>query len=159
LNGQTVTVDKPAMVVMNYQNGNNRLTFMQSHNPQIALPEGVDMAQLGEIALRVAGMAPDEARRFAQSIDWNSTMLIPVPANASSFRQVDVHGTSGLLITTSGAGFLPPSVQKDANGNPQAREPRAAQPGSILVWAEGDMVYAVEGTGNVTLVDLANSLQ
>jgi hypothetical protein len=159
LNGQTVTVDKPAMVVMNYQNGNTRLTFMQSHNPQIALPDGVDMAQLGEIALRVTGMAPDEAHRFAQSIDWTSTMLIPVPANASSFRQVDVRGTTGLLITTSGAGLIPPAVQKDANGNPQAKAPRAGQPGSILLWAEGDMVYAVNGTGNIAVVDFANSLQ
>jgi hypothetical protein len=158
LNGQTVTVDKPAMVAMNYQNGNNHLIFMQSRNPQIALPDGVDLPQLGEIALRVAGMAPDEAHRFAQSIDWNSTMLIPVPANASSFRQVDVRGTTGLLITTSSAGLVPPAVQKNANGVPEIKAPRDIQPGSILLWAEGDMVYAVNGTGNVALVDFANSL-
>lgn len=147
LNGATVTVNKPPMVAVTYRRGQDKVVFVQSHNPQIELPAGVDMAQLGEIALRVTGMAPDEARRFAQSIDWTSTLLVPVPANASSFREVEVRGVTGLLITTSG-GSLP-----TANG------PRNLPQGSVLLWAEGDMVYAMSGNVPTTLVDMANSIQ
>ncbi len=158
LNGQTVTVDKPATVMMNYAltvNGavptNTRhLIVMQAHNPEVTLPDGVNMAQLGEIGLRVAGMSADEAHRFAQSIDWASTMLVPVPATASSFREVSVRGVTGLLVTTSDS-----STAQDTG-----KGAYASSAGSILLWAEGDMVYAVSGSGNnVQLVDLANSMQ
>jgi hypothetical protein len=158
LNGQTVTVDKPPVVVMDYAllvNGEavthtNHLIVMQAHNPEVTLPDGVDMAQLGEIGLRVAGMSADEAHRFAQSIDWSSTMLVPVPATASSFREVTVHGVTGLLVTTSDSSTQQ-STEKDGF---------ASSSGSVLMWAEGDMVYAVTGTGNnVQLVDLADSMQ
>ncbi|HEY3340552.1 MAG TPA: hypothetical protein VGK81_00985, partial [Anaerolineae bacterium] len=158
LNGQTVTVEKPPVVVMNYAlsrngtvlTGTSHLIIMQAHNPQISLPDGVNMAQLGEIALRVTGMSADEAHRFAQSIDWSSTMLVPVPATATSFREVSVHGVTGLLITTAGALSAPGTVKGSD----------AAASGSILLWAEGDMVYAITGnSNNVQLVDLANSMQ
>lgn len=158
LNGQTVTVEKPPVVVMNYAltvNGavptnTKHLIIMQAHNPQVTLPDGVNMAQLGEIALRVAGMSADEAHRFAQSIDWSSTMLVPVPATASSFREVNVRGVTGLLVTTSNSS----TAQGTGKGA------YASSSGSILLWAEGDMVYAITGSGdNVQLVDLANSLQ
>ena len=53
--------------------------FMQSPNPQISLPPGLDRARLAEIGLRVIGLPADEARRFADRVDWNSTMLVPLP--------------------------------------------------------------------------------
>lgn len=151
LNGATVTVNKPPMVVMHYTRSETRsdndVTFIQSRNPQIELPEGVNLPQLGEIALRVTGMAPDEARQFAQSVDWTSTLLVPVPANASSFREVEVRGVKGLLITTDGITV------------PTSRGPKSLPPGSVLLWAEGDMVYALRGGASSALVDIANSLQ
>jgi hypothetical protein len=152
LDGQTITVDKPAMVVMDYQNVKDRVTFVQSHSPQIALPDGVDMAQLGEIALRIAGMSADDAHNFAKSIDWTSTLIVPVPANAASFTTVDVRGAKGLLITTNAVPVQPvPASVKEPT--------RMMRPSSTLMWAEGDMVYAITGTGTVALVDIANSLQ
>jgi hypothetical protein len=151
LNGQQISMDKPPMVVMNYASGSsrNRITLLQSHNPQIALPAGVSMSDLGEIALRVTGLSADEAHRMAQSIDWNSTLLVPVPANASSFREVEVRGVTGLLITSGGS--LPTTVAKSG----EATLPQ----GSVLLWAQGDMIYAITGSSPTTLVDMANSLQ
>ena len=152
LNGATVTVNKPPIVAMNYKrdrgNSTEKIVFMQARNPQIELPEGVDLSQLGEIALRVAGMAPDEAQRFAQSIDWTSTILVPVPANATAFREVEVRGVTGLLITTDGTTTL--STGQETKTIPQR---------STLLWAEGDLVYALSGTSSTGLVDMANSLQ
>ena len=150
LNGQTVTVNKPPLVIMQYQNGKDTIDFAQSHNPQIALPDGVDMAQLGEIALRIIGMPADEAHSFAQSIDWSSTLLVPVPANASSFTKVSVGSAEGLMIMTSGV-LVPTTTAEKATRTPSPR--------SILIWAEGDMVYAITASGSTALVDIATSLK
>jgi hypothetical protein len=151
LDGQTITVDKPAMVIIDYTNTRDQVTFMQSHNPQIALPAGVDMSQLGEIALRIAGMSASDAHNFANSIDWTSTLIVPVPANVASFTTVDVRGAKGLLITANAAAVQPAPAS--------VKGPAMRRPTSTLMWAEGDMVYAISGTGTVALVDIANSLQ
>ena len=151
LNGKTVTVDKPPVVIMQYRIGGDTLEFIQSHNPQIALPDGVNMAQLGEIALRVVGMSADEAHRFAQTLDWSSTLLVPVPANAKSFTKVSVGNSEGLMITTSGA-VIPNTTA--------AKPPETARPRStLLIWADGDMVYAITTSANGALVDVATSLK
>ncbi len=153
LDGAAVTVTKPPVVALVYQRGPERgassVVFMQARNPEIVLPEGVKLAELGELALRVSGMAPDEARRLAQSIDWSSTLLLPIPANAATVSEVQVRGVTGLLILTTGQGGSPVAV-----GDEQVAQ-RAT-----LLWSEGDTVYAA--TGNIdqtTLVEMANSMQ
>ena len=153
LNGATVTVTKPPMVGLVYRRGDDaragRVLFMQAHNPEIALPDGVSLPELGELALRVMGMSPDEAHRLAQSIDWTSTLLVPIPANAATFREVPVRGVTGLLIMTTGNDGG--AVEMGGVNIPQ---------GTTLLWSEGETVYAA--TGNVegtTLVDMANSMQ
>jgi hypothetical protein len=149
LNGKTVTVNKPALVIMSYGNSRDNIMFLQSHNPQVQLPDGVDMAQLGEIALRFAGMKADEARNFARTIDWTSTLLVPVPATATSFSKVMVGNSEGLLITTGGA----MAAAFDTKGT------RVPSQGSTLVWVDGDMVYAITGAGSTSLIDIATSLR
>jgi hypothetical protein len=147
LNGAVVTVNKPPVVSVQYANGRNRIILVQARNPDISLPDGVRLADLGEIALRVAGMSADDARSFAQSIDWNTTLLVPIPANAASFRDVEVRGATGLLITSDRAAGSPAASGKDI---PQ---------GSVLMWSEGDTVFALSGNpSGITLVDMANSL-
>jgi hypothetical protein len=148
LNGTTVTVHVPPAVVMRYTKGNARVTLMQSLSPEITLPLGVDLSQVVEIGLRIAGLAPGEAQRFAYSIDWHSTLLVPVPANAASFREVDVQGAPGLLIET------------DGKNRPAAQNRPDIPPGSLLLWSGGDMVYALAGgIRTLELVQMANSLQ
>ena len=72
---------------------------MQSRSPEVSLPPGADLAQLGEIGLRILGLDATEAHRFAGSIDWHSTFLVPVPAKEAEFRQVQVNGHPALLVT------------------------------------------------------------
>jgi len=71
-------------------------------------------------------------------------LLVPVPVNASTFRQVTVHGAQGLLITTSGF-----------NGDGDRR-----REGTFVLWSEGDRVYAVTGNlGDKDLLQMAESMQ
>lgn len=146
LDGAQITVRKPAAVILTYKLKDGNLSLMQSPSPEIELPQGVELKQLGEIGLRVLGLSADEARDFANKVDWSSTFLIPIPANAAEVRQVTVNGADGLMLTSNGA----------------ARNGRSlyAKGDSVLLWANNGMVYAMQGNTNaVDLLELANSVQ
>jgi len=114
----------------------------------VDLPAGIDLPTLGEIGLRILGLGPAEAKRIAQTTDWHTTVLVPVPADASSFQQVDVNGNRGLLIETK--------ARPDAPGA-QGHERRD---GSLLLWSDGDRVFALSGRINrVDLVQMASSVR
>jgi len=133
----------PAVVQQRFRNEKRTAELLQAKSPEITLPTGVDLAALGEIGLRILGLEHAEARRLAQTIDWRSTMLIPVPGNAGSFRQVEVSGQPALLVTAKGE-------RKD--GSPRE--------GTIVLWSRGDMVYALAGNlSNMDLLQMANSVQ
>ncbi len=148
LDGAAISLHRYPIVVMNYSSARDPLNFVQSKSPEVTLPSGVDLAQVGEIGLRIVGMSAADAHAFAQRTDWHTTLLVPVPANAASFREVSVRGTTGLLITTGGTG----GASMRFNDAPRQR--------SMLLWSEGDMVFSVEGgPAGPELVDFANSLK
>ncbi len=147
LNGAVITVRVPPCVIATYSRGKAIATLMQANSPEITLPAGVFLPELAEIGLRVAGLSADEARRLAYSVDWHSTLMVPVPANAASFREVELRGTKGLLIETH-----------SGSGKSKSNEPRM-RPGSILLWTEGGKVYAFSGTvRSIELLEMANAL-
>ncbi len=147
LDGAKINIVKPAAVMLDYTlKDGTRVSLMQSPSPEVDLPAGVDLAQLGEIALRVLGLSKQEARDFAQKVDWHSTFLIPIPANAAKVRQVNVNGAEGLLL--------------DSNGVGQNRHSPYARDGAIILWAKDGMVYAMQGdVGAADLLEWASSVQ
>ncbi len=94
LDGTSVTVRTSAAVCQRFVRDKRQMVFVQARSPEVSLPAGLDLPQLGEIALRVAGLDPAEARRFARSIDWHSTLVVPVPIGASSFSEMTVQPIS-----------------------------------------------------------------
>ncbi len=143
IDGQTIDLKAPPMVQQRFVAGAARAELMQSRSPEVALPTGVDLAQLGTIGLRILGLDATEAQRLAHSIDWRSTMLIPVPGNVGSFRQVEVGGHSGLLVTLSGT-----------------TESGRTREGAVLLWSQDDMVFGLEGNlSSEDLLQMANSLR
>lgn len=126
--GRSITVRMPRMVTMQYANGERRVTLQQGVSPEVDLPPGADLAQLGEVGLRVLGLSADEARRTASRIDWTNTLVVPVPLDATAFREITIHGRKGLLVETSGEG----------------RDGRQRS-GGVVMWAEGGHVYALGG--------------
>jgi len=128
IDGKSVTVRKPPIVFERFASDRHHATLIQARSPEVELPAGVDLAQLAELGMRILGVDRTQARRLAQSVDWHTTLLVPVPGNASSFRGVEVQGNPGLLITTSG---------DKAPGGEHNRE------GTVLLWSERDRVYAL----------------
>ncbi|MGE5071989.1 MAG: hypothetical protein ACM3MF_01060, partial [Anaerolineae bacterium] len=112
--------------------------FAQLRSPTVEAPAGVDVAQLAQIGLEFTGMSPAQAAAFSKSVDWTSTLVIPVPKNASTYEQVQVDGVTGTLI------------QRPADDAPQY----------LLIWVKNGIVYTIGGLGNNSqqALDMANSL-
>lgn len=145
LAGQAITVRTSPTVRQLLHRGQRSVALIQARSPEVELPAGLDLARLGEIGLRVAGLDAGEARRFARSVDWHSTLVVPVPLDAASFTTVSVHGHQALLVRSGG---------RRPDGEPGAR--RADR---LLLWSDGDMVYALAGgPDEVELVEMAESL-
>jgi hypothetical protein len=99
LDGQVVDVRIPPVVIMRYERGGSpAVEFLQAQSPELSLPDGINLSALGEIGLRILGLSPIEARAFAQSIDWHTTLLLPIPAAATSFKQVTINGEPGVVV-------------------------------------------------------------
>jgi len=145
LDGKSVTVRTSAAVVQRFVRDRRKMIFVQARSPEVSMPAGIDLPQLGEIALRVAGLDPAEAHRFARSIDWHSTLVVPVPLGASSFSQMTVRGNPGLFVEVTDTGTSPSEHHHTGN---------------MLMWSEGDMVYALSGNmDRVSMVEMAESLR
>ena len=143
--GQPITVHKPAIVVQHFTTGKRSLSVLEAMSPEVTLPPGADLRQLGEMGLRVLGLDENEARRIASAMDWKSTLIVPVPTTAGSFRQVTVRGQKALFITTN--------AETRADGTKIRR-------GAMVVWAEGDRVHAVRGElDGDELLGFANALR
>jgi hypothetical protein len=122
LDGHIVNVRVPPVVMIRYEHGNRRTRLFQARTPQLTLPDSINVQALGEIGLRILGLAPAEAKQFAQAIDWHSTLIVPVPPTASSFRQVNIGGHLGVLIQ---------------------HQPQNQSPTSMIVWSTSDRVFAL----------------
>ncbi|MCU0500850.1 MAG: hypothetical protein MUC51_03625 [Anaerolineae bacterium] len=94
----TIDVDVPFAAEQSFSIGNGALSILQMASPQVSIPPGVDPAMIGEAGFKFLGMPDADARRLAQSIDWTSTLVIPLPANVVQYREVTVDGVSGLLV-------------------------------------------------------------
>ena len=81
---------------------------MQARSPEIELPEGVDLATLGRLALRVGGLGAEEALSFSRQIDCAQHDAGPVPVSGADYREVEVRGQRGLLVPFLSAGAPSP---------------------------------------------------
>ena len=142
VNGQSATVHVPAIVRITYSNAERHAVLVQSRQPEVAFPAGVDLASLAEIGLRVLGIDRTEAHRFAQNVDWRTTLILPVPADIAAFRQIDIQGNAGVLIETA------------------RRGPGNSIPETCVLWSSRGSVFAL--TGNLLsaeLFEMAQSVQ
>jgi len=114
-------------------------TFLQIPSPTVSAPPGLDIVQIGEAFLQVTGMSPEEAADFARSVDWTTTLVIPVPRYGSEHEEVQVDGVTGTLIQQYGYKM---------------------DDGYILIWVKDGILYALSGPGDSTAaLEIASSLK
>ena len=129
------------------------LEIAQILQPLASYPDGLDPTLYAEAALRVMGFAPAAAHRLAATIDWTTTLVLPVPTTAASLRDVQVAGVTGIYLEPAeeSAVAARPSDDPDA-----AREPL---PRPTLLWEKDGILYLMAGDFDLeTLVGMANSM-
>jgi hypothetical protein len=157
-NGATLDVELPPSLMLRFARPveagappatEDAIALVQSATPNVLLPEGFDLATLGRLGLRVAGMSAEDALSFSRAIDWRTTLLVPVPVQGGTYREVDVAGERGLLVT-----FTPPA-KPGADG-----ATRRARQHSLLLWSASDKAYALSGPGGGgELLEMAQSVR
>lgn len=141
-----ITVGVSAWVGSEYSGEDYHLTLLQGHTPDVTLPDGVDLAQLGKAALRVLGMTPEQAETLSRQIDWSTTLIFPFPSDIDTVSQVTIGEAQGVLMRTSGE-----------------YGPRAHQAESQIYWQVGERFYILQasgrGFGGGTLLEIAESVR
>lgn len=114
------------------------LALIQAPSPTINMPAELNLQQLAETALQLAGMTPVQARKFCQTIDWKSTLVLPIPRSVSSYEPVSINGIQGTLM----------------------RFPSKNRPSYALIWVDDGIIYGLVGWGDPNMaVQLASSLE
>ncbi len=152
LDGQTATVRLWPIVTQTFVNRDPSVTdqtgavveravhVIQARSPDVSFPAGLDLSKLAYAGLRVLGMSRDEAYRMSVTIDWRTTLVVPVPSKAMSYRPINVAGNEGLLIQGVAAG--------------------ERYPGGVLMWSAGGETFAVAGAvSGPELLEIAQTLQ
>ena len=55
----------------------NCLALEEAPSPLVSLPSDLNIQQLAEIGLQLAGMSATQARELCQTFDWKSTLVLP----------------------------------------------------------------------------------
>jgi hypothetical protein len=158
VDGAEISVDIPASVSVAFgtcprpgsgESGNHEqsvtegrypdcVILAQIPSPSVNAPAGLDIEALARIGLEFTGMSPEEATKFTSTVNWTSTLLVPIPSNAALHEQVSVDGVTGTLI------------QRISDEAPQF----------ALLWVKDGIIYAISGLGSNSqqAIEMANSL-
>lgn len=138
INGSTVAVHVPKGVEMRYgkcgPGGNDCVDFRQVPSPTVSVPPNLNINELAQAGLQLAGMSAQQAQDFANGIDWASTLVIPIPSHSGSWRTEPVDGVEGKLL------------EEQATGQ------------CMLLWVKNGVVYALNGKSSAVL-NAANGLK
>jgi hypothetical protein len=135
---QAEALAEPKMERMANIKHTNCTYLIQAPSPTVSVPPDLNMSDIAEAALELAGMSSSEARSFCQTVDWSSTLVVPIPRNSSSYETVTVDGVEGTLIT-----------ETLSQGNRYS-----------LLWIKDGVIHSLAGHGNSSdALSLAASLR
>ena len=116
------------------------IILAQIPSPEVSAPASLDLPKLAQIGFELTGMSPEEAAEFTSTVDWTSTLVVPIPQNATSNQQVAVDGVTGSLIERT---------IEDGDDAPRF----------VLFWVKDGIIYTIGGLGGAqTALEIANSL-
>jgi hypothetical protein len=161
IDGATVGVRLPAGVMAFYGNCGNRasgmvfytsgggkvakeadascISLIELPSPVVSAPQEIDPAQIAQVALQFMGMNANDAANFTQTVDWTSTLVLPVERGKTKYEQVHINGNEAALI-------------RPTNQGPAGHY--------SLMWVDNGIVFGLGGTGDdTTAINLASQLQ
>jgi len=130
--------DTPAPSSSSLSPADSCVSVIEVPSPTVNVPSDLDLQQIAEIGLQLAGMDAVQARQFCQSIDWKSTLVLPIPPSVQSYETVYVKGVRGTLLRLS----------------------RHERTNYFLIWVDSGIIYGLAGHGDPnSAVELASSLE
>ncbi|MDE0432511.1 MAG: zf-HC2 domain-containing protein [Bryobacterales bacterium] len=153
LDGARIAVDIPASVTTKYGGCpsperpkepdwdlSSCLILFQVQAPIVVTMPEFDPGELVVLALQVAGMSEQDTRTLTQTVDWRTTLVIPIERGSMDHEEVEVDGVSGVLFRNPAGGKHP-----ESHG---------------LVWLKQGIVYMMKVFADrYTALDLADSLE
>ena len=133
--------DKPGVSMKNNSAGRQYpdcVILAEIPSPTVKAPDSVNVAQLAGIGLEFTGMSAEQAAAFTKTVDWTSSLVVPIPKNAATYQQIAVDGVTGTLI------------QRPADDAPQY----------TLIWVKNGIIYTIGGLGSNSqqALQMANAL-
>ena len=114
------------------------ISLIELPSPVVSVPQEIDPAQIAQVALQFLGMNANDAASFTQTVDWTSTLVLPVVRGKSKYEQVHVNGNEAALLRP---------VSQRQSGR------------FTLMWVDNGIVFALNGTGDdTTAINLASQL-
>lgn len=140
----TFGLDTPAAVATFYGDGQQsgfgivQMANLQNAGlgagPALKLPDELDVNAFRAALLALPGLPQDTVAQLKNVKDWERTLIIPVPEDATT-KNVSIKGNAGLLVL-------------DGQGR-----------GSLLLWQDNGIMYAVGGTlSEADIMLVANNL-
>ncbi|NPV08483.1 MAG: DUF4367 domain-containing protein [Anaerolineae bacterium] len=119
-----ISASIPPMSDQRYSDGTSSFAVLQVASPEVSVPQGMDAERVAELGLQLLGFSAEEARGLAQSIDWATTLVVPVPRDVASVQEVTVQGVKGYVL--------------ENRENEEYTE-------TAVVWEKDDTVHVVAG--------------
>jgi len=144
VDGKMVSVYIPGAVIAEYGcqtddtgSVSQCTSFYQMPSPTVDAPEGLDVQAIGASMLELLGFSKEEARQISQRIDWTTTLVLPIPQDASiEVSEAPVDGVTGTLLVSPTENTF------------------------MLLWVKEGMVYALNAPGgSAEAIDLASTIQ
>jgi hypothetical protein len=135
--GDSEVVTEESTVVRRYP---DCVILVEIPSPTVNAPASLDVDELARIGLEFTGMSPEEAAEFASTVNWTSTLVVPIPNNATTYEQVTVDGVTGTLIQ---------------------RPDEEVTSKYVLMWVKDGIIHAISGRGtnSAQAIEMANSLK
>lgn len=141
IDGKPFDITVPVGIAQDYhdQDTQSVYTLAEMPSPTVAVPEGVDIKALGETMLRLLGMSSQQAERMSDTIDWTTTLVLPIPTDMmSNMQEVNVRGTNGLMFWN----------------DPDQHDHEA-----ILMWQGSGHLFVVTGPGTGDVLAFVDGLR
>jgi uncharacterized protein DUF4367/putative zinc finger protein len=159
INGETIRVNVPASVTTFFgscpdpqemKKGNRRQQFrkfkdckvlVQLPSPTVVAPPSLNVNELATQMMKLLGLKEEEARSFSESIDWATTLVIPIPIDPRvNVTEVNINGAKGYSFIKGD-----PGTDSEVAYN--------------LLWIRDGIVYSLMGQGTVDQsIAIANSI-
>ena len=107
-------------------------------SPTASFPQEINPAEIAQVGLQAAGLSPTDAANFTQTVDWTTTMVLPVFHGQTAYKRVNLNGIEAVLL-------------RRRNDSPSER--------FNLVWVDNGIMYSLMGSGDDTAaINLASRI-